>query len=35
MLMGAMFERAFRKFSESFEARADEIYGRESAARAS
>ena len=26
-LMGAMFDRAFRKFSEAFEARADAIYG--------
>ncbi|MCD1635987.1 type II toxin-antitoxin system RatA family toxin [Martelella sp. FLE1502] len=25
-MMGSMFERAFRKFSEAFEARADEIY---------
>ncbi|MBA5776574.1 type II toxin-antitoxin system RatA family toxin [Stappia sp. F7233] len=25
-LMGAMFDRAFRKFSDAFEARADEIY---------
>jgi coenzyme Q-binding protein COQ10 len=27
ILMGAMFDRAFRKFTEAFEARADEIYG--------
>jgi coenzyme Q-binding protein COQ10 len=27
MLMGAMFDRAFRKFSEAFEERADAIYG--------
>lgn len=27
MLMGTMFDRAFRKFSEAFERRADEIYG--------
>lgn len=27
-LMGAMFDRAFRKFSEAFEKRADEVYGR-------
>ncbi len=27
-LMGAVFDRAFRKFAEAFEARADEIYGR-------
>lgn len=26
-LMGAMFDRAFRKFSEAFEARADAVYG--------
>ncbi|WP_372423366.1 type II toxin-antitoxin system RatA family toxin [Salinarimonas chemoclinalis] len=26
MLMGTMFDRAFRKFSEAFEARADAIY---------
>jgi coenzyme Q-binding protein COQ10 len=34
MLMGAMFERAFRKFAEAFEERADVIYRRERAARA-
>lgn len=28
MLMGAMFETAFRKFAAAFEARADQIYGR-------
>ena len=28
VLMGAMFDAAFRKFSAAFEARADEIYGR-------
>jgi coenzyme Q-binding protein COQ10 len=28
VLMGAMFDRAFRKFSEAFERRADEVYGR-------
>jgi coenzyme Q-binding protein COQ10 len=28
MLMGAMFETAFRRFATSFERRADEIYGR-------
>lgn len=28
LLMGAMFERAFRKFSEAFEERADFIYGK-------
>ncbi|WP_029029543.1 type II toxin-antitoxin system RatA family toxin [Salinarimonas rosea] len=27
MLMGTMFDRAFRKFSEAFEERADAIYG--------
>lgn len=26
-LMGTMFDRAFRKFSGAFEARADEVYG--------
>jgi len=31
-LMGAVFDRAFRKFAEAFEARADEIYGKASAA---
>jgi len=34
MLMGAMFEHAFRKFAEAFEERADVIYGRQRAARA-
>ncbi len=28
LLMGAMFDTAFRKFSAAFERRADEIYGR-------
>jgi coenzyme Q-binding protein COQ10 len=28
MLMGAVFDRAFRKFAEAFEARADAVYGR-------
>lgn len=28
MLMGSMFETAFRKFSEAFEKRADQIYGK-------
>jgi coenzyme Q-binding protein COQ10 len=28
VLMGAMFDRAFRKFSEAFERRADDVYGR-------
>jgi coenzyme Q-binding protein COQ10 len=27
MLMGAMFETAFRRFASAFEARADKIYG--------
>ncbi|NJR14145.1 MAG: type II toxin-antitoxin system RatA family toxin [Phyllobacteriaceae bacterium] len=27
-LMGAMFDRAFRKFAEAFEERADAVYGR-------
>jgi coenzyme Q-binding protein COQ10 len=27
VLMGAVFDRAFRKFAEAFEARADEVYG--------
>ncbi len=27
MLMGAMFETAFRRFSAAFERRADEVYG--------
>src|SRR5919107_1225451 len=34
MLMGSMFEHAFRKFAEAFEARADVIYRPKSAARA-
>ncbi len=28
LLMGTMFDRAFRKFAAAFEARADEVYGR-------
>ena len=28
MLMGAMFETAFRRFSQAFERRADKVYGR-------
>ncbi|MBM6595725.1 type II toxin-antitoxin system RatA family toxin [Microvirga pudoricolor] len=32
MLMGAMFDKAFRKFAESFEERADEIYGHQRSA---
>jgi coenzyme Q-binding protein COQ10 len=31
MLMGAMFDTAFRKFSAAFEKRADEVYGRKRA----
>jgi coenzyme Q-binding protein COQ10 len=31
MLMGAMFDTAFRKFAAAFEKRADEIYGRKTA----
>ena len=31
MLMGAMFDTAFHKFSAAFEKRADEIYGRKTA----
>ena len=27
VLMGAVFDRAFRKFTEAFEARADAVYG--------
>jgi coenzyme Q-binding protein COQ10 len=30
VLMGSMFDRAFHMFSEAFERRADEIYGRPS-----
>ena len=33
MLMGAVFDRAFRKFSTAFEQRADEIYGQKNTAR--
>ena len=29
LLMGAMFDKAFRKFSEAFERRADLVYGRD------
>ncbi len=28
LLMGTVFDRAFRKFADAFEARADEVYGR-------
>lgn len=31
MLMGAMFDTAFRRFSAAFEKRADEVYGRKQA----
>ena len=31
MLMGAMFDTAFRKFAAAFEQRADKVYGRKSA----
>ena len=31
MLMGAMFDTAFRRFAVAFEKRADEIYGKQSA----
>ena len=31
MLMGAMFDTAFRKFSVAFERRADQVYGRKPA----
>lgn len=31
MLMGAMFDAAFRKFSAAFEKRADEVYGHKTA----
>jgi coenzyme Q-binding protein COQ10 len=33
MLMGAMFDRAFRKFADAFEARADAVYGRQAGSR--
>ena len=29
MLMGSMFDAAFRRFAEAFEQRADEVYGRQ------
>jgi coenzyme Q-binding protein COQ10 len=34
LVMGAVFDKAFRKFAEAFEERADEIYGRSSMVRA-
>jgi coenzyme Q-binding protein COQ10 len=27
-MMGAVFDRAFRKFADAFEARADAVYGK-------
>ena len=29
LLMGAMFDRAFRRFTDAFESRADDVYGRD------
>jgi len=29
LLMGAMFDAAFRRFADAFEVRADEVYGRQ------
>ena len=34
LLMGAMFDRAFRRFTEAFEARADRLYGNAPVAKA-
>jgi coenzyme Q-binding protein COQ10 len=31
MLMGSMFDAAFRRFAAAFEARADKVYGRKTA----
>lgn len=31
ILMGAMFDAAFRRFAAAFEARADQVYGRKTA----
>ncbi len=31
LLMGAVFERVFRTFTQAFEARADKVYGKERA----
>jgi coenzyme Q-binding protein COQ10 len=31
MLMGAMFDAAFRRFAAAFEQRADKVYGRKTA----
>lgn len=33
LLMGAMFDRAFRRFTDAFETRADSVYGRRPAER--
>ncbi len=33
LLMGAMFDRAFRRFTDAFEDRADSVYGRGKAGR--
>ncbi|MBV9076213.1 MAG: type II toxin-antitoxin system RatA family toxin [Methylobacteriaceae bacterium] len=33
LLMGAMFDRAFRRFTEAFETRADRVYGTQPAAK--
>ena len=33
VLMGSIFDRAFRKFADAFEVRADEVYGRRLRAR--
>ncbi len=32
MMMGAVFDHAFRKFADAFEARADAVYGKRQAA---
>ncbi len=34
LLMGAMFDKAFRRFSQAFEERANQVYGRPAVARA-
>lgn len=33
LLMGAMFDRAFKRFTDAFESRADTVYGRRPAAK--
>lgn len=33
LVMGAMFDRAFRRFTDAFETRADSVYGREPASK--